>query len=39
MNIDEEMAQISLYQNAYGAAARVISVANQMLQDLTRIGQ
>lgn len=39
VNIDEEMAQISLYQNAYGAAARVISVANQMLQDLTRIGQ
>ena len=39
VSIDEEMAQINLYQSTYGAAARVISVASQMLQDLIRIGQ
>lgn len=34
VNIDEEMANTIIFQNAYAANARVISVVNQMFDDL-----
>ncbi|MEM7198452.1 MAG: flagellar basal body rod C-terminal domain-containing protein, partial [Pseudomonadota bacterium] len=37
VNIDNEVAQLTLLQNNYNASARVISVANQMLQALEQI--
>ena len=38
VSIDQEMADLVLYQNAYNAAGRVLTVADQMYQLLTRIG-
>ncbi len=37
VNLDEELANLTVLQNAYGAAARVITVANELLQELTGI--
>jgi len=37
VNLDEELANLTVLQNAYGAAARVISVANDLLNELTNI--
>lgn len=37
VNLDEELAQLTVLQNAYGAAARVITVSNELLNDLTNI--
>ena len=37
VNIDEEMANLVLYQNAYSASARVIDVARQMFDTLDGI--
>lgn len=36
VNIDEEIANSVIYQNAYAANARVISVINQMFDDLLK---
>jgi flagellar hook-associated protein 1 FlgK len=37
VNLDEELANLTVLQNAYGAAARVIKVANELLQELTNV--
>lgn len=37
VNVDEEMANLILYQNAYSASARVIDVARQMFDTLESI--
>jgi flagellar hook-associated protein 1 FlgK len=37
VNIDEELANIVLFQNSYGASARLISVVSEMLETLTEI--
>ncbi|MBM3598835.1 MAG: hypothetical protein FJX35_11510 [Alphaproteobacteria bacterium] len=34
VNIDQEMAELTQYQNAYNAAARLLSVVNDMLHEL-----
>lgn len=34
VNVDEELANMILFQNAYSASARIISVADQMFEDL-----
>lgn len=39
VNVDEEMAKLIQYQNAYSASARCISVADQMMQTLLEIGK
>lgn len=39
VNLDEEMANIIVLQNAYGAAARVTSAANEMLDLLVNLGK
>lgn len=39
VNIDEELANLVMFQNAYGASARLISVASEMLELLTNIGR
>lgn len=38
VNIDEELANLTVFQNAYAASARVMSVASAMLDILTKIG-
>ena len=38
VSLDQEMAQLTVFQNAYNAAGRVLSVADQMYQMITRIG-
>lgn len=37
VNIDEEMASLILYQNAYAASARVITTTQEMFDDLQQI--
>ena len=37
VNVDEEMANLILYQNAYAASARVITTTQEMFDDLQRI--
>ena len=37
VNIDEEMARLTVLQNSYAASARVIDTINQMLQELTGV--
>lgn len=37
VNIDEEMANLVVYQNAYAASARLISVVSEMLETLTSL--
>lgn len=37
VNIDEEMANLVVYQNAYAASARLISVVSEMLETLTNL--
>lgn len=39
VNVDEELANLTLYQNAYSASARIISVVDAMFQTLNAIGQ
>ncbi len=39
VNLDEELANTIIYQNAYAASARIISVVNQMFDDLVNILQ
>ncbi|MSP68021.1 MAG: hypothetical protein EXQ96_08015 [Alphaproteobacteria bacterium] len=34
VNMDEEMANVILFQNAFGASARLIRVADEMLQTI-----
>jgi flagellar hook-associated protein FlgK len=34
VNIDEELASITLYQNAYSASARILSVTNDLFESL-----
>jgi flagellar hook-associated protein 1 FlgK len=38
VNVDEELANLTMYQNAYAASARVITVINSMFQTLNAIG-
>lgn len=37
VNVDEELSNLVLYQNAYGATARVIQVVNDMFDELSNI--
>jgi flagellar hook-associated protein 1 FlgK len=37
VNVDEELAQMLVYQNSFQASARIISVVNQLLDELTSI--
>jgi flagellar hook-associated protein 1 FlgK len=37
VNIDEELANMVLFQNSYAASARLISVVSEMLETLTEI--
>ena len=37
VNLDEETMNLTKYQQAYSAASRLVSVADQMLQDLLNI--
>jgi len=39
VSIDEEMVKLIQHQQAYAAAARLISTADQMLQDLVNLGK
>jgi flagellar hook-associated protein 1 len=39
VSIDEEMVSLIKYQTAYGAAARFVKVADEMLQTLVQLGQ
>ncbi len=39
VNLDEEAVQLVKFQKAYQAAARVVSVANQLLETLVNLGQ
>ena len=34
VNVDEEMANMILFQNAFAASARVIATANEMFEEL-----
>jgi len=38
VSLDEEAANLVQYQNAYNAAARVISTVNQMMQTAINLG-
>lgn len=38
VNLDEELANLIVFQNAYNAAARIITTANQMFETLISIG-
>ncbi len=37
VNVDEEMANLVVYQNAYAASARLVSVVSEMFDTLTRM--
>lgn len=37
VNMDEELANMTIYQNSYNAAARVITVTTEMLDELMRL--
>ena len=39
VNVDEELANSVLYQNAFGANARMISTINQLFESLLNLGQ
>lgn len=39
VNVDEELANTILYQNAYSASARIVSVVDQLFQTLLGLGQ
>jgi flagellar hook-associated protein 1 FlgK len=39
VNLDEEMSNLILYQNAYAAAARLITVADELFQTLTNMAR
>lgn len=39
VNLDEELANTIIYQNAYTASARIITVTNQLFETLLNIGQ
>lgn len=39
VNMDEEMSNLVLYQNAYAASARLVSVVDEMFQTLTSMTQ
>lgn len=39
VNLDEELANTVIYQNAYTASARIITVTNQLFDTLLKIGQ
>ncbi|KJV05847.1 hypothetical protein VZ95_21080, partial [Elstera litoralis] len=38
VNVDEEMANLVTYQNAYSASARVVTTINEMFDTLLGIG-
>ena len=38
VNIDEELANMIIFQNAFSASARLISTIDEMFEDLLRIG-
>ena len=37
VNVDEEMANLLLFQNAFAAAARIIAAVQEMFDDLLRV--
>jgi flagellar hook-associated protein FlgK len=37
VNVDEELANLTVYQNSYQAAARVMTTANALLEALLAI--
>ncbi|HLI13188.1 MAG TPA: flagellar hook-associated protein FlgK [Alphaproteobacteria bacterium] len=39
VNTDQELTNLTVYQNAYAASARVVTVVNQMFQILEQMGQ
>lgn len=39
VNMDEEMSNLVLYQNAYAASARLVSVVNEMFDTLTNMAR
>lgn len=39
VNVDEELANLTMFQNAYAASARVISVTAEMLETLVNLGR
>ncbi len=39
VNLDEELANTVIYQNSYAATARIITVVDQMMQDLVGVFQ
>lgn len=39
VNLDEELANTVIYQNAYSASARIVTVANQLFGDLLSVFQ
>jgi flagellar hook-associated protein 1 len=39
VNLDEELSRLVLYQQAYSVSARIVSVTNQLFDDLLAIGR
>jgi flagellar hook-associated protein 1 FlgK len=39
VNVDEELANMMVLQNAYAASARLVTIASEMLEVLNRLGQ
>ena len=39
VNLDEELARLQLYQQAYNISARLISITNQLFEELMNIGR
>ncbi|MEQ8165790.1 MAG: flagellar basal body rod C-terminal domain-containing protein [Alphaproteobacteria bacterium] len=39
VNVDEELANMTVFQNAYAANARVISVTAELLEILVNLGR
>jgi len=37
VNVNEELAQMLVYQNSFQASARIINVVNQLLEELVNI--
>jgi flagellar hook-associated protein 1 FlgK len=39
VNVDEELSKLVLYQQAYSVSARIVSITNQLFDDLMQIGR
>jgi flagellar hook-associated protein 1 FlgK len=39
VNVDEELSKLVLYQQAYSVSARIVSITNQLFDDLMSIGR